>query len=245
MPRRLKALGLTLAVVLSLTAAVAACTAQASEATFSWSAGTDKLKTEADPSAPSQLLTITPGAITASFTCDELSAEAAVTGTEGSSVTGTSIQYSDAGTTPTKEECTGKVNGIALKVPVKFNGCDYKLTAGTTEGEESGESEGTLDIQCPEGQVIEFKAAGCLVKLGSQTAGPVYFRTVKTEGGLEHLTAEARIGEGSGSAHNNALDYTTSGITCNVHNETDGTYAGKITVTGFNSSEASTNVTVK
>jgi hypothetical protein len=242
MTRNLKSLGLALAAVFAF-GAIAVSAAQATEAGISWAEGTTKLTVEADPTAPSQELTITPGAITSSFTCDEVSGQATVTGT-GGAVTAQNLVYSDTGTTPSTEECTGKVNGIALKVPVKFNGCDYKFSTGTTEGTiAEGKAEGTQSIECPVGAVIEVKAAGCLVKVGPQTVGPIYGRTVKTGSGLEHVTIEAKIGK-TATTHNNAIDYSTSGITCGTKNETDGTFVGNQTVTGFNAGGTATNVTV-
>jgi hypothetical protein len=238
----LKSLSLALVAVLAMSA-VAASAAQATEAGISWAEGTNKLTVEADPTAPSQEFKITPGAIFASFTCDEVSGEAKVSGTGSSSVTTENIQYSDTGTTPEAGVCTGKVNGISVKLTIKFNGCDYQFGAGTTEGVlAEGKAEGTETIECPVGKVLELSAAGCLVKVAPQTIGPIYGKTIKTESGLEHVTIESKIGL-TATTHNNAIDYSTSGITCGTHNETDGTFEGKETITAFKNTTP-TNITV-
>jgi hypothetical protein len=239
----LKTVGLVLVAVF-VVSTVAASAAQATEGGISWAEGTTKLLVEADPNAPNQTFSITPGTIKASFTCDELSAEATVTGTGASSVTAQGLTYSDSGTTPEKEVCTGTVNGIALKVTTKLNGCHYKFSAGTTEGVlAEGKGEGTLALECPAGKVIEVSAPGCLVKQGPQTMGPIYGKTVKTGSGLEHITAEAKIGQ-TATAHNDAIDYITSGFTCGAHTETDGTFEGRQTTKGFNGAGNPTNVTI-
>jgi hypothetical protein len=244
MTRTLKVLALTLFAA-SAMSALAASAAQATEGAFSWTEGTTKLIAETDPASPSHILTVTPGAITASFTCDEFTGEATVTGAGSTNFTLQKIVYSDSGTTPSTGECTGKVNSIALKVPVKPNECDYKFTTGSTLGTmAAGRSEGTVHIECPAGKEIEVTAAGCLVKIGPQVVGPVIFQTITTAGGREHITSEAKIGIAPGSAHENAIDYSTSGITCGIHNETDGTYVGNTTFTGFTKSGTSTNATV-
>jgi hypothetical protein len=244
MTRKVKTLSVALVAMLAISA-LAASAAQATAGEFSWAAGTTKIVKEADPEAPSQLLTITPGAITASFTCDEVSGEATgLTGTGSTSITMQNIVFSDSGTTPEKEVCTGKVNGISVKTPIKFNGCDVKLTADTTVGVKAeGIVEGTEHLECPVGKVIEVQSAGCLLKIGPQTIGRVTYTTKTTPGGLEHVTAHTEIGGGLGE-HNNALDYSTSGITCGAHNETDGTYQGTVTFTGFDSSGNPKSVTV-
>jgi hypothetical protein len=247
MIRNLKALGLALVAVFAMSA-VAATGASAATGEFQWEAGTTKIVGEADPTAPSQEFKITPGAITASFTCDEVSGEATgLTGTsdEGKGVTAQNIVYSDTGTTPAVEECTGKVNGIAVKTPVKFNGCDYKFTADKTVGAAgAGLVEGTVHIVCAGANVIEVKAAGCLVKVAPQTVGRITYTTKTTGDGLEHVTAHAEVGLAAGNTHNDAIDYTTSGITCGVHNETDGTYEGKVTFSGFDANKNKKKVTV-
>jgi hypothetical protein len=234
MTGNLKTFGLVLVAILVMSAVVAAA-AQATAATFSWASGTTVIKKEADPELPLQEFTFTPGAITASFACDEVSGEATgITGTGGAELTIQKTEFSDTGTTPTAEECTGKVGGISLKVPVKFNGCDTKLTAGNTvAAPPAGRSDGTVHIECPEPSIIEIKAAGCLIKIGPQTLGPITYTTRVTPSGLEHITGEDHVGEAAGSENNNAIDYSTSGITCGAHSETDGTYFGRFTLTAF------------
>lgn len=215
------------------------------EGIFSWDSGTTKLVGEADPSSPSQVLTVTPGGVTGSFTCDEVTGSAAVEGTGGEAITATGIGYDDSGTTTEPGKCTGNVAGISLKTTVNFNGCDYDLRAGTTLAEApNGETEGTLEVKCTEGKAIEFSAAGCLVKIGLQTAGPIYYRTTHTEGHKEEVTVEERIGDDPTVPHNDALNYTTSGLTCGTHSETDGTFTGKLTFHGANAKGEATNVAV-
>jgi hypothetical protein len=244
MIRNLKALGLALVAVFAMSA-VAASGASATAGEVSWGANTTWITAETDPSAKDQTFTVTPGSITASFTCDELSGKAMVDVEKSSatSITGEGIAYNDSGTTPEKEVCTGKVNGIALKTTVKFNECDYHLNAGTTVGEKAaGISEGSAEIKCPAGKVIEVNAAGCLVKVGPQKVGRLTYTTVKT-GTKEEITAHAEVGETAG-AENNAIDYTTSGITCGTKSETDGTYKGTVTFKGSDVNGNQTDVTI-
>jgi hypothetical protein len=242
MSRYTKAIGLAL-IAVAVAGATSAATAQATEAEFEWASGTTKIVGESDPTAPSQEFVITPGAITSSFTCDEFTAEATVSGTAAKTLTFPNVSYRDTGTTP-EAACTGKVNGISLKVTGNSNECDFKAIAGTTVGTVGeGKSEGTVGVECPSEKKIEILAAGCTVKIGPQTIGPVYYSTIKTGSGLEHITAEAKIGQ-TATTHNNAIDYSTSGLTCGTKTETDGTYKGNVTFTGFNSSGTTTNLTV-
>lgn len=229
MIRNLKALGLALVAVFAMSA-MAASAAQAVEAEFSWPSGTTQLDPVQDGS---HLFTITPGTITSSFTCDQVTASAAVTNTGAKTVTATGIVYDDTGTLPETGKCTGNVNGIALKTTVNFNGCDYKFIAGDTQGNMAeGKSEGTATIECTGTNKIEVSAAGCVVKVGPQTVGPVYFETVNTTGTNE-VTIKAEVDPGA-APHTDLIDYTTTGITCGIHSETDGTYTGNVKVKGTN-----------
>jgi hypothetical protein len=244
MMRNLKALGLAMLAAFALSAAAAA-DAQAVEGTFSWEEGTTKLVGEADPTAPTQLFSVTPGIHTASFKCDEVTGTATVTGTGAASVTAKNIVYSDTGTTPETNKCTGTADGFAAVATVRFNKCDYHFVAGTTEAEApNGKTEGTVEIKCEKaGEKIEVEEAGCTVTVAPQTVGPVYYYTTHTTGHPEEVTVEAKVGK-TATLHNNAIDYVTSGLTCGSHTETDGTYEGKVTIKGFNASNAQTNVTV-
>jgi hypothetical protein len=219
---------------ISIVGSAAVPVAQATEGGFTWENGATKIKKEADPDAPTQEFKITPGAITASFICDEVSGEATVTGTGSTSLTMQNIVYSDSGTTPEKEVCTGTVNGIGVKTTVKFNGCDYKLTTNTTVGEKAaGVVEGSVHLECPAGKQVEISAAGCNAKIAPQTAGRVLYTTVITVPSLiEHVTAHFDLG-GTEAAHNNAIDYSTTGLTCGTHAETDGIYRGTKMYTAF------------
>jgi hypothetical protein len=247
MTRNLKALGLALIAVFAMSA-VAASAAQATAGAFSWASGTTKLMGSADPEAKNQTFTVTPGAVTASFTCDEVDGEASVSGTTATEVTAPTIVYSEAATTASEGAgfCKGTVAGIPnVKTTVKMNGCGYKFTSNTTVGTlAEGKVEGTVHIECQEEKVIEVSAAGCLVKVGPQTVGRITYTTKVTGSGVEDVTAHAEVGLTAGE-HNNAIDYSTTGITCGNHPaETDGTYAGTVTFTGTNASQGATNVTV-
>jgi hypothetical protein len=64
----------------------------------------------------------------------------------------------------------------AKEVDVHLNGCDYVVHAGNTIGEDK--VAGTMDIVCPEGNVIDFEV----------TSMPVCHLTVPPQAGLNALT---------------------------------------------------------
>ena len=117
----------------------------------------------------------------------------------------------------------------------------YRLHAGSTT--EAGESEGTLDVVCPEGKEVEISASVCLITIPAESGlGPVFFRNVEV-GGKEHITAELRIGH-SGAAKQ-AFEYSTSGMLCGTHGgETDGTYTGDLTLKGSDVEGGQANLAV-
>jgi hypothetical protein len=235
MTRNLKALGLALGVVFAMSA-VAAQAAVATEGTFSWAGGTAKLTAETDEAAPSQVFTFTTkyGA-NVSATCNEVHAEAEVSGTGSSEVTAKEVVYSDSGI-PNESECTGHLGEVEESAEVRLNGCDYRFHAGTTLAPAPmGETEGTVDIICPEGKVIEVQLGICLVKVPPQEGvGPVYYRTETTE--PESVTIEALVGT-TETAHNKALTYETEGFPCGKQTgenaRHDGQYTGNVTATGL------------
>jgi hypothetical protein len=259
MIRNLKALGLALVAVFAMSA-VAASAAQATNGTFSWDPSTTGFTVEADPSTPSQLFTVkTKTNATVESTCDEVSANLNLPeGTSSETLTATEIVYSDSGTTPTENACTGHLGEVEEVSQVNMHGCHYKFHAGTTVGSmENMETEGTADIVCPEGVAgVTVTAGTCTVTVPPQEGvGPVFYRTATTpntqereEGKREDVTVEARIGEEIGgvqTAHYNPITYNTSGFPCGSQTgRHDGTYTGTVTVKGHDSIGNLTDVTV-
>lgn len=95
-----------------------------------------------------------------------------VTGTDAGAISCAEITYegdqtvtpaSEISLTPTFSGCTAL--GF-LNIPIDTNGCFYKFTAWTKV---DGNFEGSTDIVCPEGKVIEVTAPGCTITFGAQT----------------------------------------------------------------------------
>jgi hypothetical protein len=126
--------------------------------------------------------------------------------------------------TPTYSGCTAF--GFA-NTPIDVNGCQYRFTTVTKE---SGNFEGSADIVCPAGKVIEVTAFGCTVTIGSQT-------------GLKKVTY---TNVGAGTTREVTVDVNLTGIvyvedpgffnTCanNKVTTSNGTYVGAGLVTGEN-----------
>lgn len=201
MIRNLKAIGLAFAAVFAVSA-VGASAAQAA-ADFAAAEYPAALTAEADPGAVAQTFQVNPGTLV----CQEVSGDGTIE-EEGPSLTATDITYSSC-----------LFNGSIPFTP-NFNGCDYKFHAGNMIG--ANTSEGTVDIVCPTGKVIEIGIGGlCLVKVGPQNGlGSVVYHN--EEGG--HVTIDANIKE--------KISYSYSGLFCGSGSPKNGSYTGKVTVAG-------------
>jgi hypothetical protein len=208
--RKLKTIGSALVVVFALTAVMASA-AQASE--FEWGSGATNI---ARMSNAVQKFNV-PG--TGSFECNEVEAEASVTGTKAASVTtkAGSLKYHNSGSTNTCPASLGTAT-------VTTHNCEYQFVAGTTTG--TGKSTGTVNIvNCPTTSPIEVSVSGlCLIKISNQTGvGPVKYSTIGT-----FPTGEVQIAP---EAKN--IAYTKSGL-CGSGSGTNAEYSGTVNVTGRN-----------
>jgi hypothetical protein len=125
--------------------------------------------------------------------------------------------------TPTYSGCT--VFGFA-NTPIDLNSCQYRFKTVTKE---FGNFEGSFDIVCPVGKVIEITSFGCTVTIGSQS-------------GLKKVTY---TNLGAGTTREITIDLNLAGIkyeehqsgifdTCASHTvpKSNGTYVGALIVTG-------------
>ena len=227
MKRNLKALGLALVAVFAMSA-VAAASAQATAAEFSYGVGTNILKATEDPSAPSQEFSTTAG----SFTCDMVEGQA--TTFNGSEATGEEIGYWDTALgTKAQAKCTGP---FGTEPKIETNGCHFKFKAGSTVGTlGEGKSSGTVDIaNCSTGE-IKINAPLCTIHVTEQeNVGPITYKTVT--GTPDHVTVEAEA--------TNIVSHH-EGFFCggSAHTDTAGSYFGKATIKAYNNS-TQTNATV-
>lgn len=199
MKRNLIALGLTLVATFA-TSAVAASGAQAAHFTAGNGTGVATTFIEAHPNVPTQTLETTAGFIE----CEEVSGMATTAATTESE-TSESVSY---------EEC----NIGGLFASVKSNGCQLDFHAGTKT---AAGSEGTVDLVCTGTNQIEIIAAGCTVKVGSQTGlGPVKYTNAQTVGKPKEVTIHAEIKN---------IAYTHSGISCGTGSASNGVYEGTTT----------------
>jgi hypothetical protein len=130
---------------------------------------------------------------------------------------------------PTYSNCTAF--GF-ISVPIVVNGCEYLFHAGTasTTGEPPvTHYEGTADVVCPAGKVIEVKAPGCTVTVGSQTGLQKVTYTNKEGGGFEDVTVDVNMTGIKYEEHNKGLFPTCAN---NTVPKSNGTYTGAATVTG-------------
>ncbi len=220
MTRKLKVLGLMLAVFAM--SAVAVSAAQAAEAHFRGGTGegTIHATAEADPNSPLQIFTTDVGPVE----CEQVHAiySGAATSAEA---TFTNVEYS------------GNCNTAGLESEIKFNGCHYLFHAGTKTA--SG-SEGTADIvgaECGAHPIEVIGASGlCTVKVGPQTGlGPIKYTNVQTSGKKEEITLHAEIAGG--------ISYSYSGLLCGTGSASDGAYEGTATARATDTSSNPVDLT--
>lgn len=219
MIRNLKVLGLAFAAMLAL-GAVAASAAQASE--FAWDSGTTILKAEQDATGGNQVFTVNAGKVE----CNRVTGDAAVSGTSSATVTSTSITYTD-----TSKEADHCIGPLGTSPKINMNGCNYAFHAGTGS---SGSSTGTADIVCGGGGPIKIEATGCEITVPEQSGlSSVTYKTVA--GSPSDVTIEPNVTN---------ISYHQQGLFCANESPSNGTYKGNVTVKGFNSLGAQTNVKI-
>jgi hypothetical protein len=214
MIRDLKALGLSLVAVLALTS-VAASAAQAAEAHFTAQTGTTKIT---GLSAEfNQKFTTTAGSVECTGHFE------AVNPPETSKELTVKAKY-----TP----CRAFFGSTPI---IEMNSCDYVFTAGTY-GPTAGTSTGTAHITCGvAGDSIVVNAPGCVIKIGAQTGlTSIHYQTV-TVNGISHVTVTPNVTN---------IKYSHSGFLCGTGSGTTGTYSGPVTIKGFNSKGAQTNISI-
>jgi hypothetical protein len=207
MIRNLKALGLALVAVFAMTA-LAAQAAQAAE--FHSEVASTVGTTAQDASAPNQVTKIfnNSNVLKAEIVCSVFKGEGEQSGTVASETT----------LRPEYKECTGTFGGAT----VTTNMCHYTLGSATTA------SKGHSSIVCPGTEKIEISSAGCVIKVGSQTAteGGVHYVTIGS-GNKRQVTSEANV---------SSIEYT-SNFTCQLAgipaSGSNSTYEGKTVTTGF------------
>jgi hypothetical protein len=173
---------------------------------------------EEDPSAPEQELFVDTG----EMRCDIFTA----TGTASNTSSEVALDdvtykgdYFEGG-----EEC----EAFGLESVVEFNGCEYKLHAGTIVS--SGTSEGTVDLVCPEEQQVEIKVAGglCTTDIPEQSGvNGITYHTVETEG-IEEITVEV---------HATNIAYKETGLCGEGELTNNAEYNGKVTLKAFEDNE--------
>jgi hypothetical protein len=226
MTRNLKRLGLALAAISALSAAIASG-AQAA-GVLTWTSGTTKLTAQQDNEGGSQTTGLQQWTTTnGNEQCGEVSGEAAVTGTEATEATLQSIVYQNAGKT---SQCTGP---FGEAVVTGSNGCDYLFTVGQTIGETGMEATGQTHIKCPAGKQFGTTSSLCSFLIPEQTpqGGHVIFHTI------------------TGSPSYVTLEVTLTGITYGggslCSSGTNGTFKGNIVIKGFNANGEQQSVEVR
>lgn len=79
------------------------------------------------------------------------------------------------------KECTG----LGGNVTVDMNGCDYEVIAGKAGGTDV--YNGSISLTCPAGKAVVFTAGKCEIKIGAQKLSPVRY---ENRTGPHDLTVE-------------------------------------------------------
>jgi hypothetical protein len=216
--RKAPILGLVIVAVFAFTAVVASA-AQGSE--FEWESGTTKLGRISN--GVQKFLIPSLG----SFECNQLLAEAAVSGTKASSFTTTkgTLHYQHDGIA---DSCPASIGTAHIAT----NECQYQFVAGASTG--IGKSEGSMNILCPFGKAIEWNVSGwCTVKFLPQiNVGQVTYST-------EAVTPSTV----SIALHLKYVPYSQSGG-CGTVTGKYAEFTGTITVAGTNAFGSKTAVKV-
>jgi hypothetical protein len=231
MTRKLKAIGLALVAVFALSA-VAASGASASSFT---SFNTANSTMEGGTFSGDQTTThkFTAGTGVGAFTC-------ATAHFSGSSATGTETELT---VTPEYSNCHEELLGVTYTIHITMNGCDYKyhIASGTAD-----DWEGTEDIKCPEGKVIDIKITKsgseetkCTIEIGPQTG----LNRIKYHNNTAASPTDIEVT----TETNNITSTTTGGpVGCGIANgvHTNGTYLGTTTLKSFNGAGTQIDFTV-
>jgi hypothetical protein len=219
MMRNLKALGTAIVAVLALSAFVASA-AQAAEAHFTSETGTTTIKGTSETEVSHQIFTTTAGKVECSghFTNRE------------------TVPTTDTKLTMNAEykECT-PFFGATPKVEMKS--CHFTFKAGTY-GPTAGTSVGTADIVCSNAaEPITITVPGCTVTVKGQTGlSKVHYQTnTNAATGKTDVTVKPEVSN---------IAYAHNGFLCGTGSGTTGTYTGPVTVQGFNSKGAATNISI-
>ncbi len=119
---------------------------------------------------------------------------------------------------PAYSECT--FGGAAATVTV--NNCDYLLHAVTKEG---SNYEGSLDIVCPAGSVMQFDVPNCTITVFPQTGRKKVTYTKEGSAPLRRVIVHFSVSEIEYEEHGTACEHPTV-LTKN------GTYNGSVTISG-------------
>jgi hypothetical protein len=151
---------------------------------------------------------------TGTSSCDEINYVGEQVGTEVNEVT----------LTPSFVHC--KAFGL-FTVPIEVNGCAYRFKTSTKTGSNYA---GIVDIVCPNGKVIEIKAPGCTVTIGSQSSvGAIQYTNIGTTTTRE-VTMDFNILNIKYEEHRPFFGICST----NTMPTTGGTYSGAAVVTGEN-----------
>jgi hypothetical protein len=214
MIRNLKVLGLAFAAAFALSAVMASGAMANKLFTSPESTGTTYLT--GDTHAGDKVFSTDTG----EETCGTETYSGSVAGTSSATVT----------VTPTYSNCH-LIFIFTFNVTIDVNGCGFVFTI---ESGANANNEGSTEIECPAGKVIEVTAPGCTV-------------TVPPQSGLTKVTYTNKGNAVPAKEMDITVDFSITGITYEEHNTigstcanstshtTNGTYAGAATVRGYSS----------
>jgi hypothetical protein len=219
MKRNLIALASALLAVVAMSVIIV----QAAQAKFdtlrTYPAGSNAfVKVAGDPAEPAQTF----HAVTGGFgvSCAKVSTNKATTGDKATEVTGE----------PVYTECKSTIGGEAT---VEANGCHYLFT-----GETDSTGHAAAHVICPAGKAITIKGAGLIISIPEQTLRGIHYANETTSPGTNeremHITLTATVED--------SIKYTCApAFACSLTpvptSGTEGTYKGKVTVTGKEDNE--------
>jgi hypothetical protein len=208
MIRNLKVLGLALAAVFAMSAVVAS----AASATVTFHSPVEPTYLTGEQHASNDVFNTDAGEVTCSH--------ATYVGKVAAKTTST------AEVTPSYSGCH-LIFIFTFNVTVDHNGCTYLFHVDPAL--ENGNAEGSVDIVCPAGKVIEVTAPGCTVTVPPQTGlRKITFTNAGTANAMD-ITVDVNLTAITYEEHN------TSGSTCasSTTHTTNGTYSGNATVRGY------------
>ncbi len=127
------------------------------------------------------------------------------------------------GLTPTFENCKF---GAEVNALFTHNGCNFRFHIGA----DTEHLTGSMDIVCPDGEEIEIDAPMCMITIPPQANIGTVTYTNENEGMTRSVILDLNL---------NGIDYEEHGMLCENETETtnNGTYSGKVTVTGENTAQ--------